>query len=119
MCLILFARLPSSTGAYVSVRTGYVITVTAKELIAVKYSIQRQPRGLCTMKAPTWKWLADECRLVEWDGGYPTVGPRMGPIARKVAAQGIANPRCLGVQMSASIPLRIAEGAAPKTPFGR
>jgi hypothetical protein len=65
MCLILFARLASSTGAYVSVRTGYVITVTAKELIAVMYSIHRQPRGLCTMKAPTWKWLADENR-VRW-----------------------------------------------------
>jgi hypothetical protein len=117
MCLILSARLASSTGAYVSMRTGYVITVTAKELIAVMYSIHRQPRGLCTMKAPTWKWLANEFRLVERGGGYPTVGPRMGPIARKVAAQGIANPRCLGVQMSASMPLRIAEGAAPKTPF--
>lgn len=50
-------------------------------------------------------------------GRCPTVGPKIGPIARKVAAQGIAKPRCLGVQISASIPLKIAEGAAPKTPF--
>ena len=114
MCLSLFARLASSTGAYVSVRTGYVITVTTSELMATMYSIHRQPRELCTMKAPTCESLDADYKGTGW---CLTVGPRIGPIARKVAAQGIANPRCLGVQMSASMPLRIAEGAAPKTPF--
>lgn len=59
MCLILFARLAINTGAYVSVRTGYVITITARKLIAVMYSIHRQPRELCTMDAPTWGSSAD------------------------------------------------------------
>lgn len=45
-----------------------------------------------------------------------TMGPRIGPIERNVAAAGMAKPRCLGVQISASKPLRTAEGAAPKTP---
>lgn len=40
----------------------------------------------------------------------------MGPIVKKDPTAGIAKPRCLGVQISASVPERIDEGAAPKNP---
>lgn len=59
MCLILLARLASRTGEYVSVTTGYVRAMTTRELMAVMYSIHRQPSGLCTMKAPILQRLAD------------------------------------------------------------
>ena len=37
---------------------------------------------------------------------------------RSVAVASIANPLGLGVYMSASVPLRTTEGAAPMTPYG-
>jgi hypothetical protein len=53
MCLILRALLARRTGEYVSATMGYVVAITTNELMAVTYSIHRQPRGLWTMNDPT------------------------------------------------------------------
>ena len=47
-----------------------------------------------------------------------TIGLSIRLIERNVAAASIADPFGLGVYMSASVPLRTTEGAAPKTPYG-
>lgn len=46
----------------------------------------------------------------------PTIGPNTGPPKRAPAKDGIAKPRSLAFQKSASAPPRIAVGDDPKTP---
>lgn len=96
-CRMWLALLARRTGAYVSVATGMSIKVIEKVTSAVMLNIQRHPK--------------------EWTMIEPMTGPKMGPIIRNVPVQGMAKPRCFGVQMSARVPLRIADGAAPKTPW--
>lgn len=91
------ALLVSRTGAYVSVATGMSIKVIEKVTSAVMLNIHRHPK--------------------EWTMTEPMMGPKMGPIIRNVPVQGMEKPRCFGVQMSARVPLKIADGAAPKTPW--
>lgn len=94
MWLALLAR---RTGAYVSVIIGMSIKVIEKVTSAVMLNIQRHPK--------------------EWTMTEPMMGPKIGPIIRNVPVQGMAKPRCFGVHMSARVPLSIADGAAPKTPW--
>lgn len=85
------------SGEYVSGIMGNVVIAMKKEAIATTFAIHRQPSVLCTSTDPIR-------------------GPRIGPMVKKEPTVGIAKPRCLGVQISAMVPARIDEGAAPKKP---